>query len=114
MRIVVIGSGIVGASVAFHLAGKGGDVIVLDRGPLAGATTSVGAGGVRCQFTDLAEIRFAIESRAFYVRAAEEIGDDCDFRPVGFLSLIRDEDGLERAFALAGQGRTLGVDWRVL
>jgi sarcosine oxidase subunit beta len=114
MRVVVIGSGIIGASVAFHLAGKGAEVVVVDRGALGGATTAVGAGGVRRQFADPEEERFAVESRAFYFRASNEIGDDCDLRQVGFLSLVRDEEELERTKVLAAQGRLLGVDWRVL
>lgn len=114
MKVVVIGSGIIGASVAYHLAGRGCDVVVLDRGVLGGATTSKGAGGIRIQFETPAEIRFALESRDFYIRAADEIGDGCNFRQVGFLSLIRDEAALARATAMAEKGRALGADWRIL
>jgi len=65
-RIVVAGSGAVGASVAYHLALLGAtDVVVADRGRLCGGSTSRAMGGVRQQFSTPEEVVLARESIAF-------------------------------------------------
>ena len=51
--VVVIGGGVMGTSIAFHLAEAGvADVLLLERGQLAEGSTSRAAGGVRAQFSD--------------------------------------------------------------
>ena len=70
-RIVVAGAGAVGASIAYHLALRGADDVVLaDRGEIAGGATGKAMGGVRQQFTTEAEVRLAQAS----VRLFEELG----------------------------------------
>ena len=65
-RIVVAGSGAIGASVAYHLALLGADdVIVADRGELSSGSTSRAMGGVRQQFSTAAEVVLARESIEF-------------------------------------------------
>ena len=57
-RIVVAGAGATGASIAFHLASLGArDVVLADRGQVAGGATSKAMGGVRQQFSTAAEVR---------------------------------------------------------
>ena len=51
-RVVVAGAGAIGASIAYHLALRGADDVVLaDAGEIAGAATGKAMGGVRQQFT---------------------------------------------------------------
>jgi sarcosine oxidase subunit beta len=89
-RIVVAGSGAVGASVAYHLALLGaGDVVVAERGELAGGSTSRAMGGVRQQFSTAEEVVLARESIAFLA----EIGAPL-FRQVGYLFVATTEQGL--------------------
>ena len=60
-----------GASVAYNLAQLGArDVVLADRGRVAGGSTSKAMGGVRQQFSSAAEVRLAQESIAFF----EELG----------------------------------------
>ena len=89
-RIAVAGAGAVGASVAYHLALAGArDVVLCDRGEVAGGATSKGMGGVRQQFSTAAEVRLARESIRFF----EELGPPY-FEQVGYLFLATTPDGL--------------------
>ena len=70
-RIVVAGAGATGASIAYHLAlGGAGDVVLADRGEIAGGATAKAMGGVRQQFSTAAEVRLAQASIRFF----EELG----------------------------------------
>ncbi|MHB8469085.1 MAG: NAD(P)/FAD-dependent oxidoreductase [Gaiellaceae bacterium] len=89
-RIVVAGSGAMGASVAYHLASLGADdVVVAERGELTGGSTSRAMGGVRQQFSTAAEVVLARESIAFLA----DLGPGL-FQQVGYLFLATTEAGL--------------------
>ena len=91
MRICVAGAGAIGASVAYHLALLGArDVVLVDRGEVAGGATAKGMGGVRQQFSTAAEVRLAQASIRFF----EELGAPY-FEQVGYLFLATTEAGLE-------------------
>jgi sarcosine oxidase subunit beta len=90
VRIVVAGAGATGASVAYHLASLGArDVVLADRGRIAGGATSKAMGGVRQQFSTAAEVRLAQASIRFF----EELGPPL-FEQVGYLFLATSEEGL--------------------
>ena len=90
MRIVVAGAGAVGASIAYHLALAGArDVVLCDRGEIAGGATSKGMGGVRQQFSTEAEVKLAQASIRFF----EQLGEPY-FQQVGYLFLAETEEGL--------------------
>ena len=89
-RVVVAGAGAIGASIAYHLALRGADEVVLaDVGEIAGAATGKAMGGVRQQFTTAAEVRLARAS----VRLFRELGAPL-FEQVGYLFLATTEPGL--------------------
>ena len=89
-RIVVAGSGAIGASVAYHLALLGADsVVVADRGELCGGSTSRAMGGVRQQFSTAAEVVLARESIDFLAALGPRF-----FRQVGYLFVATTEEGL--------------------
>jgi sarcosine oxidase subunit beta len=89
-RIVVAGGGAIGASVAYHLASLGArEVVLADRGRVAGGATSKAMGGVRQQFSTAAEVRLAQASIRFF----EELGAPL-FDQVGYLFLATTEEGL--------------------
>ena len=51
--VVIVGGGVIGTSIAFHLGEAGvEDVVLLERGELGSGSTSKGAGGVRAMFSD--------------------------------------------------------------
>jgi len=90
---VVVGGGVVGASIAFHLAEAGDEVVLLERDALASGSTSRAAGGVRAQFSDPLNIAIAARSLEAFGAFATRPGGDIDLRTVGYLFLLdRDED----------------------
>ena len=104
-RIVVAGAGAIGASIAYHLALRGGDDVVLaDKGEIAGAATGKAMGGVRQQFTTEAEVRLAQAS----VRLFRELGAPL-FEQVGYLFLATTEAGLAELDARRAVQASLGV-----
>jgi sarcosine oxidase, subunit beta len=113
--VVVIGGGVVGCSIAYHLARRGErDVIVLERDAVGAGTTSKAAGGIRAQFSTEAEIRFSLEALRVFERFREEFGVDIGFTRIGYLFLVSDEEdrrGFEKRMALQ---RSLGVDVRLI
>lgn len=93
-HVVVIGAGIVGLFVAYHLAKRGvRDVVVLDKAPslLLGASGRNG-GGIRAQWTTVENIQLAKESIRQFQHLALETGSNTWFRQGGYLFLARSED----------------------
>ena len=89
-RVVVAGAGAIGASIAYHLALRGADGVVLaEVGEIASGATGKAMGGVRQQFTTEAEVRLAQAS----VRLFRELGAPL-FEQVGYLFLATSERGL--------------------
>ncbi|HJZ78003.1 MAG TPA: FAD-binding oxidoreductase [Vicinamibacterales bacterium] len=110
--VVVIGGGCMGASVAYHLAGRGiTDVVVLEREKMLGTgSTGRNAGGVRHQFSNDANIRLSIESIALFERFADEVGQTIDFHQDGYLFLLSSPQSVETFRRNAALQRSLGVD----
>ncbi|MET0649233.1 MAG: FAD-dependent oxidoreductase [Pyrinomonadaceae bacterium] len=94
--IVIIGGGVIGASVAYHLAARGvRDVLVLERGAAPGAgSTGRATGGFRAQFGTEVNIRLSLLSREKLLRFEEETGVNSGFRQVGYLFVASSEDEL--------------------
>jgi sarcosine oxidase subunit beta len=90
--VVVVGAGVMGASVAWHLASRGcRDVVVLDRAPGLGAgSTGRATGGFRTQFATPVNIRLSLLAREKLLRFPEEVGADSGYRPYGYLFLAAD------------------------
>jgi sarcosine oxidase subunit beta len=107
---IVVGAGVVGASIAFHLAERGVDTIVLDRdGPAAGSTARSGA-LIRAHYPTALEADLAWESLADYFEPwGERVGGGCGFTRTGFAYLVGEEDvdALQHNVALQ---REVGVE----
>ena len=89
-RVVVAGAGAIGASIAYHLALRGArDVVLADVGEVASGATAKAMGGVRQQFSTVAEVRLAQASIRFF----EALGRPF-FEQVGYLFLATTEAGL--------------------
>ena len=113
--VVIIGAGVVGASVAFHLTQRGiRDVVVLERDRPGAGSTGKNAGGIRMQFASEINVRLSLLSVPEIERFEELTGVDPAFHQVGYLFLVtteRDAAAFERSLAL---WRRLGVPARKL
>lgn len=103
--VVIIGAGIIGTSIAYHLAKRGAanDVVVLEQERVGSGTTSAAGGGIRSQFSTEVNIRFSLESVAFWRRWDEEIGLPVDYREEGYLLLAttpEEREQFKRSVAL--------------
>jgi sarcosine oxidase subunit beta len=91
--VVIIGSGIVGSSVAYHLAQKGcTNVLVLEREAHQGkGSTGKSMGGVRAQFTTPVNIQMSKYSIDFFAHFDEAVGHPADYRAHGYLFCATNE-----------------------
>lgn len=88
--VVVVGAGVVGASVAWHCARAGLRVQVIDRAPGPGAgSTGRATGGFRAQYGTAINVRLSLLARERMRALPQETGVDPEFRPVGYLFLAR-------------------------
>jgi len=85
--VVIIGGGIVGSSIAYHLTAAGcRNVLVLERESAQGkGSTGKSMGGVRAQFSTPVNIQMSLYSIPFYASFEERLGYPCDYRPQGYL-----------------------------
>jgi sarcosine oxidase subunit beta len=103
-EVVIVGGGIVGASIAYHLAARGvQDVVVLERDQLGSGSTTRNAGGVRLQFSTEINVVLSLRSLPRIERFEDEMGVDPHLRQVGYLFLITEERDVipfERSLAM--------------
>lgn len=95
--VVIIGGGIVGASVAFHLAERGcTNVVVLEREAEQGlGSTGKATGGVRAQFATAINIAMSRYSIDFFTRFEEATGHGCGYEPAGYLFVATSDAHLD-------------------
>ena len=113
--VVVVGGGVIGTSIAFHLAEAGApEVVLIERHQLASGSTSKAAGGVRAQFSDPLNIQLGARSLEAFAAFGDRPGHEIDFRRVGYLFLLSqpaDVATFERSIRLQNR---LGVPSRLL
>ncbi len=92
--VVIIGGGIIGASVAYHLAKKKvGKIAVLEKDQYLGnGATAKCAGGIRAQFSSEINVRMSMLSEERFEVFTEETGAEVEFDQVGYLFLLSSED----------------------
>ena len=87
--IVIIGGGIVGSSIAYHVTAAGcRSVLVLERESAQGkGSTGKSMGGVRAQFSTPVNIQMSLYAIPFYASFEKELGHPAGYRPQGYLFL---------------------------
>jgi sarcosine oxidase subunit beta len=96
-EIVIVGGGVMGLSIAYHLARRGlTDVVVLERGYLAEGASGRNGGGVRQQWSTELNIRLMQESVELCRRFAVQLGVNVWFRQGGYLFLARSAKEVQR------------------
>ena len=94
---MIIGGGIVGTSIAYHLAkrGAGKGVVVLEKNRLASGTTAAAVGGIRSQFSTEINIQFSLESVASGAAGTRRSVLPLDYREDGYIFLAQTNDEAE-------------------
>jgi len=102
--VVIVGGGVIGASIAYHLSRRGaGRVVVVERDRLGTGSPGKNAGGLRPQFSTEVNVRLSQRALPRLEAFTEEMGVDPQFHQVGYLFLItaeRDVAPFERSLAL--------------
>ena len=109
--VVIIGSGIVGSSVAYHLAEAGcTNVLVVEREAHQGkGSTGKSMGGVRAQFATTVNIQMSRYSIDFFASFDEQLGYPADYRPHGYLFCATNERHLKYLKTNRERQLSLGV-----
>ena len=111
-RVVVIGGGVIGTSVAYHLAALGWtDIVLLERDRLTSGTTWHAA-GLMVTFGSLSETSTEMRkyTRDLYARLEAETGQSTGLKQVGFIQVTPDPDRLEEYRRVSAFNRICGVD----
>jgi sarcosine oxidase subunit beta len=88
-EVVIIGGGVMGTSIAFHLAEAGvTGIVLLEQNELGSGSTSKAAGGVRANFSDELNIALGARSLEAFARFGERPGQEIDLHRVGYLFLL--------------------------
>jgi len=111
--VIVIGAGVQGASLAFHLAARGASVVVIERSTVAAGASGRSSGLVRLHYHLLAETQLAWISFPYFRDWAERVGGDCGFTKTGFL-WIEPASGGDRLRANVADHRALGIETSVV
>ncbi|MXX85340.1 MAG: FAD-binding oxidoreductase [Acidobacteria bacterium] len=114
--VAIIGGGVIGASIAAHLAERRvGRVVVFEREDALGTgSTAKAAGGVRLQFTTAANVALSRYSMEEIRNFKERTGVDADFVQDGYLFLLNSEADLRRFSETAVVQRELGAPVEVI
>ncbi|HEU5227933.1 MAG TPA: FAD-dependent oxidoreductase, partial [Ktedonobacteraceae bacterium] len=108
--IVIVGAGVIGNSIAYHLARQGQRVLVIERGEIASAPVAswASAGGVRRQGRHPAEALLATEAIARWPTLSEELEADLQYRQGGNLLLAENDEEAARLVDFVREQQALG------
>jgi sarcosine oxidase, subunit beta len=114
--VVVVGAGVVGLSIAFHLTQRGASVKVFDRAGIGAGASGVQPGGVRQQWGTRVNCLLARESMEFYAGAREllRMRVDPGFHACGYLFLAHSDAALSRMEESVKLQNELGVHSRIV
>ena len=114
-QVVIIGGGIVGASIAYHLTELGwNDVVLLERNTLTSGTTWHAAGLVGCLRATQNMTRLAAYSAELYESLERDMGHATGFKKVGSLSVADNPERMEELVRGAGMANAFGVEVEVI
>jgi 4-methylaminobutanoate oxidase (formaldehyde-forming) len=109
-RVVIIGGGVIGCSVAYHLTAMGwSDVVLVEKGELTSGSTFHSAGLVGQLRSSVTLTRMMMYSASLYERLQEETGYDPGWHPVGSLRLASSPVRLEELRRQVAWAKTFGL-----
>ncbi|OGC78385.1 MAG: hypothetical protein A2Z27_05890 [candidate division Zixibacteria bacterium RBG_16_50_21] len=114
--VVIIGAGIIGASVAYNLVKKGvKNVLLVEKEPFFAAwSTGKAAGGIRAQFSTEINVKISMMSEEIFERFQEEMKCDAAYDQVGYLFLLTTEEEKAHFLKNVEMQKKLGLQVEVL
>ena len=112
-NVIVVGAGVVGCSIAFHLSRAGAKVRVFDKGGICAGMSARSGALVRMHYTFRPEAELARRSLDYFQNWAEMVGGRCGFVRTGF-AVVVDEHNTERLRANVAMLQSVGVDTRIV
>ena len=112
--VAIIGGGIIGVSTAWFLAKQGVEVVLCEKGHIAGEQSSRNWGWVRSQGRDRRELPMMIESMNIWRGLEVEIGEDVGFNQGGCLYMARNEKQLKKYVDWLPTAKEFGLDTQVI
>ncbi len=106
---VIIGGGVVGCSLAYHLARAGMRPVLLERGDFGAGSTARGAGGVRQQFGTEVNVRIGMLTRRLLERFGDEVGVTADLREIGYLFVATQPEQMAQFERNGAMQRSVGL-----
>ncbi|MFH1453725.1 MAG: FAD-binding oxidoreductase [Armatimonadota bacterium] len=115
-NIVIIGGGIIGASIAFFLSKAGvKDIIIIEKEELLGAaSTGLCAGGIRQQFGTEINTRLCMESVKIFENFKEIAGENIEFIQAGYLFILSKGETFNHFKNNVAMQKSLGLDVHIL
>ena len=112
--VVVMGTGVIGTSIAFHLAKrKAGRILVIDKNLAAQGGSSRSSALVRMHYTLSTEVKLALKSLEIYRNWDDYVGRPAHFKKIGFVRLVP-ENEVERLKKNVEMQRALGSNTRLI
>jgi sarcosine oxidase, subunit beta len=110
---IIIGAGVIGTSIAFHLAKQGLKPVVLERRQVGFGATGSSSGLVRMHYDLEVESRLAWESYQYFRNWGERVGGECGFRRTGFLH-IEPSQHIDKLRANVEMHKRIGIPTEVI
>lgn len=107
--VVVIGGGVNGCSLAYQLARRGLDVVVVEKRYLSSGATGACGAGIRQQWSTKENALLAIQSVKIFETLSQELGQDIELRQGGYLIAVHDRTELAQAEKNVEMQRSLGL-----
>lgn len=113
-QILIIGGGIVGTSVAWYLAQRSADVLLLEKHTVGSKASGVNFGGLRINGRELPELSLSIRAREFWGRIRHHVGHQCDVEFTGHFETTADEKKMAVMEKWAHTARDFGLQPELL
>ena len=113
-EVAVIGGGVIGTSIAWHLARRGVRATLVEQRGLASAASGSSAGGVRQQGRDLREMPLAIASIAHWEHLSADLEADIHYLREGHIQVTEREDDIPRIIDSIARQQAAGLDIRLV
>jgi len=112
--VVIVGGGVMGCALAYHLAKEGLKPVVVEKSDIGGEASGSNGGGVRQSARNLKEMPLAMESIRLYGELHEELGMDVEYVRKGNLRLCTNDEEFETLRKSVENQKAVGLDLEML